>query len=170
MRSRKTKGTSRGSKRTRTVAKPKRTSAQAKCSAPKKAPAKSPAQAKAQTKTPPKPATKKVFKVKNEFRYNTKSKHKEFIFGEVGEKYKAVGITHSPKTFGRKNMPLKVNPQEGKTEQAYVRNGIVSASKKDFGKRTLKNHQFSADDYPNVKAKIRNYRKREKRRNKSKKE
>ncbi|MBQ2740735.1 MAG: hypothetical protein IJF39_03840 [Clostridia bacterium] len=163
------------SRKSKTTSKPKRAASKptSRSSAPKSKsktseskPKSAPVQAKRQTKKLPKQSTaKKEFKPKNEFRYNTKSKHKEFIFGEVGEKYKAVGITHSPKTFEKKNMPLKVNPQKGKTEQAYVRNGIVSAPKKNYGKRILKNHQFSTEDYPNVKAKIRNYKKREKRRN-----
>ena len=65
----------------------------------------------------------------------------------------------------KKNMPLKENPQRGKTEKAYVRNGIVSGKKRSYGK-PMKNYEFSKEDQGNVKAKIRNYKKRREKRQK----
>lgn len=105
--------------------------------------------------------------VKNEFRYNVRDKHKQYVFLEQDGKYKAVGITHQAETFGKRNMPLKKNPQQGKSEIAYIRNGIISASKKSYGKKPLKNYSFSTEDFPKVKAKIRNYKKRRKKRTSS---
>ena len=72
-----------------------------------------------------------------------------------------MGITHEAETFGKKNMPLKDNPQKGKTEKAYIRNGIVS-DKKRYYSEPIKNHEFSKEDMGNVKAKVRNYKKRQK--------
>ena len=63
-------------------------------------------------------------------------------------------------------MPLKENPQRGKTEKAYVRNGIVSGKKRSYGK-PMNNYEFSKEDQGNVKAKIRNYKKRRKKRQKN---
>lgn len=98
--------------------------------------------------------------VKNEFRYNNKTEHPNYIFEERGKKYRAVGLTHSDTTFGLKNMPLKQNPNSRDKDAAYIRNGIISESKSSFSKKPIKNFAFGKDDFPNVKAKIRNYKKR----------
>lgn len=98
----------------------------------------------------------KNFKRRNEFRYNYSQKHKNYVFGERGNKYLSLGITHEEYTFGKKNMPLEKNPQKGKTEQSFIRNGIISDKKKNYG-RPLRNYTFSNRDYKNVKSKIRKY-------------
>ena len=108
----------------------------------------------------PKPKKDKL-EPKNEFRYNFNKRHKQYVFGETETKYKSLGITHEAETFGKKNMPLKDNPQKGKTEKAYIRNGIVS-DKKRYYSEPIKNNEFSKDDMGNVKAKVRNYKKRQK--------
>ncbi len=97
---------------------------------------------------------------KSEFRYNFTEKHKTYIFAEVGNKYKSLGITHKSETFGRKNMKLDKNPQNGKSEPAYIRNGIISDKKNNYGKRIINNLSFSKADFARVKAKIRHYKKR----------
>ena len=102
---------------------------------------------------------------RNEFRYNNQTKHPNYVFEEESGKYHSVGITHGEQTFGKKNMPLGENPQKGKTEKAYVRNGVVSGKKRSYGK-PMKNYKFSKADMGNVKAKIRNYKKSRKRRQK----
>lgn len=110
----------------------------------------------------------KKFVPKNEFRYNSAKGHKQYVFGQAGDKYKSLGLTHEQKTFGRKNMPLVKNPQKGKTERAYIRNGIVSDKTKYYGK-PLSNYEFDPADKANVKSKIRNYKKsRKKNKKKSK--
>lgn len=112
---------------------------------------------------------KKKYRAKNEFRYCKKTKHTAYIFEDDGKKYNAVGITHKEKTFGKKNMPLDKNPQKGKTEKAYIRNGIIREKHKSFGTNTRNNFEFSETDFPKVKAKIRNYKKeRRQKKNKSK--
>ncbi len=105
---------------------------------------------------------------KNEFRYNFTEQHKSYVFGEIGDEYRSVGLTHRDTTFGIKNMPLKNNPQKHRTEQSNIRNGIVSDKKVNYSKRTIKNLLFTHDDFANVKSKIRNYKKRQKRQRKSK--
>lgn len=100
-------------------------------------------------------------KDKNEFRFNRKINHNTYVFSDDGKRYKAVGITHSDKTFGKKNMPLNDNPQKGKKEKAYIRNGVISDTYSHFDK-PKKNFSFSNEDFPKVKSKIRNYKKRRK--------
>lgn len=102
---------------------------------------------------------------RNEFRYNFDNEHKQYVFEEIKGKYNSLGLTHEAETFGKKNMPLGENPQKGKTEKAYVRNGVVSGKKRSYGK-PMKNYKFSEADMGNVKAKIRNYKKSRKRRQK----
>lgn len=101
---------------------------------------------------------KDKFIPKDEFRYNYNQGHKNYVFGEVGNKFKSIGLTHDDTTFGRKNMPLNKNPQNGKTEKSFIRNGIISDRKKNYG-NPLKNYEFEKTDRLNVKSKIRNYKK-----------
>lgn len=109
---------------------------------------------------------RKKYKAKNEFRFSKKTKHPVYIFEDDGKKFNGVGITHKPTTFGKPNMPLEKNPQKGKKEKAYIRNGIISDSHKSFD-TPKSNFEFSKEDFPKVKAKIRNY-KKERRRKKEK--
>ncbi|MBR1746742.1 MAG: hypothetical protein IJ735_00850 [Clostridia bacterium] len=85
---------------------------------------------------------------------------------QFGDLDKAVGLTKHEYTFGRKNMPLSKNPQKGKTEKAYIRNGIISDSKEAFSRKTKKNLSFDKDDFALVKSKIRNYKKKSKKKGK----
>lgn len=98
-------------------------------------------------------------KARSEFRFNLNTNHPNYIF-EIDEKkdgYRAIGITHDPATFEKANMPLKVNPKKGDKEKSYVRNGFIEADHKQFSRKRLKNMQFSPEDMPNVKSKIRKY-------------
>lgn len=59
-------------------------------------------------------------------------------------------------------MPLSVNPNQGDSRQAFIRNGFVVGAKKDFSRSVLKNLKFSKEDFRTVKSKIRNYKKKTK--------
>ena len=50
-------------------------------------------------------------------------------------------------------MPLSDNPQKGKTEKSYIRNGIISDTYSHFDK-PKKNFAFSSNDYPKLKVKL----------------
>lgn len=102
---------------------------------------------------------KKKFVPKNEFRYNNNTKHMNYVFGESSNRYYSVGLTTEPKTFNKKNMPLKYNPQKGKTSKSYIRNGVISDRKQAYDKKTNKKWRFSKEDFPKVKSKIRHYKK-----------
>ena len=102
------------------------------------------------------------WKSRSEFRYNTDTLHPQYVFNYEDKKYTSVGITHEPKTFNRKNMPLQKNPKQGDNRPAYIRNGIVNGGYMAYGKkRTIKSMGFSAVDKANVKSKIRNYKNRQ---------
>lgn len=106
-------------------------------------------------------AKKKKRIAKNEFRYNANQHHMTYVFEDDGKKYSSVGITSKDKTFEKKNMPLSKNPQKTKNEPAYVRNGIIR-DKHDSYSRVKRNFEFSKEDFPKVKSKIRNYKKNRK--------
>lgn len=98
---------------------------------------------------------------KNEFRFNRNQHHITYVFEDDGKKYSSVGITHQPKTFEKVNMPLINNPQKGRDEKAYIRNGVIRDKHDSYGK-IKKNYSFSSADFPAIKAKIRNYKKKRK--------
>ena len=102
---------------------------------------------------------KKKLVVKNEFRFNNNTKHMNYVFGSSKNRYYSVGLTTESETFNKKNMPLNANPHNGKTEKSYVRNGIISDRKQAYDRKPNKNWNFSKEDFPKVKSKIRNYKK-----------
>lgn len=99
---------------------------------------------------------------RNEFRYNNQTKHPNYIFEESNGKYRSLGVTHQERTFGKQNMPLDKNPKKGEEKKAYIRNGVISAKKSNYSKKTINNMSFNQSDYKNVKSKIRNYKKNRK--------
>lgn len=105
-------------------------------------------------------ANKKISK--NEFRYNHSTGHPNFVFEEDGNKYHSLGLTHHKRTYyykqkrWLKNMPLYDNPEKNKTEKSYVRYGIITNKKKQYGNVTT-DFRFSNKDKSNIKSKIRNY-------------
>ena len=101
------------------------------------------------------------YKPLNEFRYNKVTKHMNFVFGTNGNKNKSLGLTTEESTFGKKNMPLKYNTQQNSIQKSYIRNGYIT-QKSDTYSHTTNNHCFHPEDYPNVKSKIRNYKRNNK--------
>lgn len=104
---------------------------------------------------------------RDEFRYNLDTDHPNYIFEEKNGKRRGIGLTHEEYTHGKKNMPLKENPEQGDTQKAYVRYGVISG--KRYSKKPKKNMSFGNEDKANVKSKVRNYKKRRKRSKKSNK-
>lgn len=103
----------------------------------------------------------KKYRPLNEFRYNKHTKHMNYVFGTNGKKNKSIGLTTEEKTFGLKNMPLKHNTKNGKNEQSYVRNGFITEKINMFSHKS-NSYAFHKEDFPNVKAKIRNYKRNNK--------
>ncbi len=100
---------------------------------------------------------------RDEFRYNFDTEHPNYIFEEKDGKRRGFGITHEEYTHGKKNMPLNQNPEQGDTQKAYVRYGVIKGNKRSYGKRPIKKMSFGKQDNANVKSKKRNYKKRSRR-------
>lgn len=98
---------------------------------------------------------------KNEFRYNKTTKHMNYVFGSNGRKNKSLGLTTEKTTFGRNNMPLTKNARLGATEQSFIRNGVITEKRENYSHKA-KSYIFSDDDFSNVKSKIRNYKRNNK--------
>lgn len=78
---------------------------------------------------------------KNEFKYKYDTKHPTYVFMEDENKYKAFELTPKDKTFNKNNMTLNKNPNPNDKNSSYLRTGIVSSKKKNFGS-VLKNFIF----------------------------
>ena len=94
---------------------------------------------------------------KNEFRYNKKAKHMNYIFEEDDKNYHSLGLTTDKYTFNKLNMRFNVNPQKNRNYDSYIRNGIISQRKNTYARNTDKRFIFDISDFPNVKSKIRKY-------------
>ena len=104
----------------------------------------------------------KKYKPKNEFRYNKRTKHMNYVFGSNGKKNKSIGLTTEDTTFGLRNMPLNKNARFGASGKSYIRNGVITEKRENFSHKS-KGYSFSSEDSPNVKSKIRNYKRNNKR-------
>ena len=92
-------------------------------------------------------------KFKPSFRYNKglKSKgHPTYVYGESGNEYKYLGITHSSKSGHKKNYELSKNPNPNDTRKAYVRKQ-AQKDKKSLFESPLKGWSFSSKDKQNLK-------------------
>lgn len=85
---------------------------------------------------------------KSKFMFNHKRKHPAWVFDEINNSYKFVGITHARKTKGSLNLELPENPEFGQKEKSYIRplpmidpKNVFSKNKKDF-RMTKKNRYW----------------------------
>ena len=101
-------------------------------------------------------------KSRNEFRYNFNTHHPNYIFYEDDNKYRSIGLTHSPYWYSKKNgkkyynVRLNQNPNIKDSRNSYMRYGIISDKKKNYGK-VLDGFKFSDSDFKNIRSKSRNY-------------
>lgn len=86
--------------------------------------------------------------------------HKSLVTGKKkkGKVVEHIPVTHAPKTRGKKNIPLKENPQKGKKEQSYILPKVQKSNSKDLGKRQKTMKIKNATD----KAVVRNIKKKSK--------
>ena len=98
-------------------------------------------------------------KSRNEFRFNYNTNHPNYVFYENNGKYRSIGLTHQSEYYGKRNMRLKNNPNRIDKYNCYVRYGVISSKKNNYGK-VLYDYSFSDSDFKNVKSKIRNYKNR----------
>lgn len=79
--------------------------------------------------------------------------HPSYVYGEVGNDFKIVQLTQSPKTNGETNIPLDKNPEPGKNKKAYLRPTPTKINK-GVSNEKLKGWSFAGSDKPKVQAVI----------------
>ena len=84
--------------------------------------------------------------LKPHFRFNFVTRHPAFIYDEISNEYKYIGITHSPKTHGLKNKPLHYNPNPKDPRKSYMRPFSTHLNKKSFSKYILKGYKLHKAD------------------------
>ena len=77
------------------------------------------------------------------------SGHPTYVFAKKKTKYSYLGLTHSNRTNGVENEPLKKNPNPNDTSKAYFRPVIEEASKSDIG-RAQQGWSFCEEDKKKV--------------------
>ena len=96
-------------------------------------------------------AKKKRFRSGFRINFGSKSRgHPTYVYGESGNEYKYIGITHSAKSGHKKNYELSKNPHPKDTRKAYVRKQSQKDKKSLFG-QLLEGWKFDKKDYKNVK-------------------
>ena len=104
--------------------------------------------------------SKKTVK-KDEFRTNKRNGHPSYIYEKRGNRYRYIGITHSPITSGVKNIELEQNPNPKDSNKAYMRTKTSVDKEKNF-KDKKKGYYFVNEDEKKVKRIIRKNKKSEK--------
>lgn len=79
----------------------------------------------------------KKIRSRDEFRTNNakKEKHPAYIFAQIGDDYRFVGITHADITDGIKNIPLEKNPNPKDSRKAYMRPFSGRQNRGSFGSK-----------------------------------
>lgn len=74
-----------------------------------------------------------------------KAKHPKLIVDEKKDNLGFMGLTEAPKRGHHKNIELSKNPQNEKTNKAYLRDEVRYDNKKNFGE-ILESYQLSNED------------------------
>lgn len=88
---------------------------------------------------------------KRHIRYNYQTEHYAFIVDETEKSYLFFGLTHSPKTFHNKNIPLE--------KKNFIIPMLCIADKKKFSKIN-KNKKFTRKDGPTIRDLLKKYKNR----------
>ena len=74
---------------------------------------------------------------RDEFRSNNADKggHPAYIYAQIGDQYKFVGITHAKITDNIENIPLDQNPNPKDKRKAYMRPINKKQNRGSFGKK-----------------------------------
>lgn len=84
--------------------------------------------------------------IKPHFRTHKKNGHPSYIYADNGNEYKYIGLTHSKKTYGQFNKPLKFNPNNKDIRISYVRKFSTHDLKKNFKKNKLNGYKIHKVD------------------------
>ena len=74
--------------------------------------------------------------IRNDFRYNYSNKarkHPHYVFAQEGNILFSVGVTHKPRTRGKDNIPLSINPDPTDKRKAYIRPVVMKEHKNKYG-------------------------------------
>lgn len=96
--------------------------------------------------------------IKPHFRTHKVNGHPSYIYEEIGDEYKYIGITHASITQGLKNKKLRFNPNSNDSRTSYARPFSTHDKKNNFKKKKLKGYKVHNADkkvFRNIK---RNYR------------
>lgn len=84
--------------------------------------------------------------IKPHFRTHKINGHPSYIYAEMDDEYKYIGITHAPKTYGIFNKKLKFNPNSKDTRTSYARAFSTHDKKSNFKKKILKGYKVHEAD------------------------
>lgn len=82
---------------------------------------------------------------KKHFRKYRKSNHPSLIVGDDGREYDFIGLTHSPRSGGRKCHELSRNPDPKDVRKSYLRRELRSDSHRSF-KKPLSGWRLASED------------------------
>lgn len=107
--------------------------------------------ASVQTKNRTKTNIRNKVEPKDEFRTHKTSGHPTYIYAKVGDKYKYIGITHSPITNKTSNIELSKNPNPKDNKKAYAKPQAQMDKTKKFKNQTKKDWELSKKDKEKLK-------------------
>lgn len=100
----------------------------------------------------------KIKYIKPHFRIHKVNGHPSYIYEEIGNEYKYIGITHSPITYGINNNKLRFNPNSKDSRQSYARPFSTHDKKSNFKKKKLKGYKVHKIDKKIINNIKKNYR------------
>ena len=96
--------------------------------------------------------------LKPHFRTHKVNGHPSYIYAEIGDEYKYIGITHSNITQGLRNKKIKFNPNLNDTRPSYARPFSTHDKKSKFKKKKLKGYKVHKADKKTFSKIKKNYR------------
>lgn len=100
----------------------------------------------------------KTKQIKPHFRTHKINGHPSYIYAEMGDEYKYIGITHSKTTHKLDNKKLKFNPNSKDSRPSYARPFSTHDKKSNFKKKKLKGYKVHKADKKTFRNIKKNYR------------
>ena len=73
------------------------------------------------------------WKRRHEIRRNKRTRHPSVIYKEKDEKCRSVGLTHAKKTFGKRNLKLRKNPNPVDKSNSHIVKRVQEQKKESYG-------------------------------------
>jgi hypothetical protein len=80
---------------------------------------------------------------KSHFRYNKRIKHPTYVYSQVKNNYRYIGLTHSSITKGKQNFKLNDNPNPKDSRPCFARPKAKMDKIKNFGSQKLNKWKLS---------------------------